>query len=69
MSCWTWFRKHEENFEKLAGMIENNCVDQGYLESLESVDNPFATIDYRVYTEIKEGTLPQQSEGLAPLYS
>jgi 1,4-alpha-glucan branching enzyme len=63
------FRKHQENFESLAAMIENNSVDQGYLESLESVDNPFATIDYRVYTEIKEGTLPQNEPGLAPLYS
>ena len=50
-------------------MIENHCVDQGYLESLESVNNPFGIIDYRVYTEIKEDTLPQHSEGLSPLYT
>jgi len=63
------FRKHQENFERLAAMIENHCIDQGYLEFLESVDNPFDIIDYRVYTEIKEGTLPQHEAGLAPLYT
>ena len=63
------FRQHQENFERLAAMIENHCVDQSYLESLESVNNPFANIDYRVYTEIKEGTLPQNEAGLAPLYT
>ena len=63
------FRQHQENFERLAAMIENHCVDQGYLESLESVNNPFGIIDYRVYTEIKEDTLPQHSEGLSPLYT
>lgn len=63
------FRKHEENFERLASMIENNSVDQGYLESLESTDNPFEVIDYRIYLEIKEGNIPQHEGDLAPLYT
>ncbi len=63
------FRKHQENFEKLASMIENNSIDEGYLESVESVNNAFPVIDYRVYTEIHEGVLPQNEGALYPLYS
>lgn len=63
------FRKHQENFERLASMIENNSIDENYLQSLESVDNPFAEIDYRVYTPIQEGKIPQQQTDLSPLYS
>lgn len=63
------FRTHQENFEKLASMIENNSIDEGYLESLESKDNPFPELDYRAYTKIQEGVLPQQESGLSPLYS
>lgn len=63
------FRKHQANFENLAAMIENNCIDEGYLESLESTNNPFPVIDYRIYLEIKEGTLPQHEGKLSPLYT
>lgn len=62
------FRKHQENFEALADMIENNAIDEGYLQFLESVDNPFSDIDYRVFTDIHEGKLPQETEELMPLY-
>ncbi len=62
------FRKHQENFETLARMIENNSIDDGYLQQLESVDNPFADIDYRVFTSIQEGKTPQETERLMPLY-
>ncbi len=62
------FRKHQENFETLAAMIENNSIDDGYLQSIESVDNLFSEIDYRVFTQIKEGKLPQETEELMPLY-
>jgi len=54
------FRKHQENFETLAGMIENNSIDANYLESIESVDNPFPIIDYRAFMPIEEGKIPQQ---------
>ena len=63
------FRKHQENFERLAAMIENNSIDEGYLSQLESVDNPFADIDYRVYLPIEEGRIPQQNGDLQPLYT
>jgi len=62
------FRKHQENFETLARMIETNSIDDGYLQQLESVDNAFAHIDYRVFTQIGEGVLPQATEQLMPLY-
>jgi 1,4-alpha-glucan branching enzyme len=62
------FRKHQENFERIASMIENNSIDDGYLQSLESVDNLFSDIDYRVFTEIKQGSTPQETEQLLPLY-
>ncbi|MCK7485667.1 MAG: DUF1957 domain-containing protein [Bacillus subtilis] len=62
------FRKHQENFEKLAAMIENNSIDEGYLASLESIDNPFSEIDYRVYMPITEGKIPQHQTELQPLY-
>jgi len=62
------FRKHQENFENLARMIETNSIDEGYLQNLESIDNAFADIDYRVFTQIGEGTLPQATEQLMPLY-
>ena len=50
-------------------MIENNSIDEGYLVSLEATNNPFPTIDYRAYTEIKEGKIPQQEEALSSLYT
>jgi 1,4-alpha-glucan branching enzyme len=55
------FRKHQENFERLASMIENNSVDEGYLQSLEAVDNPFPVIDYRSFLPIEDGKIPQQT--------
>jgi len=61
------FRKHQENFEHIAGMIENNNIDEGYLKSIEAVDNPFTDIDYRVFMPIEEGRLPQQQPELKVL--
>ncbi len=63
------FRKHQENFEKLAGMIENNAIDNDYLAALEAVDNPFPVIDYRAFAPIEQGKIPQQQPELQPLYS
>ena len=62
------FKKHEENFEKLANMIENGSIDEVVLTELESVDNPFSEIDYRVYMPITPGNMPKQQPELAPLY-
>ena len=62
------FRKHQENFERLASMIENNAIDNDYVSSLESVDNLFPIIDYRVFTPIEEGKIPQQQDKLQTLY-
>ena len=62
------FRKHQENFEQLAEMIENNTINEGYLSSLESVDNPFTDIDYRAFMPISAGNIPQQQPELQPIY-
>ncbi|OGI22894.1 MAG: hypothetical protein A2255_05690 [Candidatus Melainabacteria bacterium RIFOXYA2_FULL_32_9] len=62
------FRKHQENFERIASMIENNNIDEEGLTYIESVDNPFSEIDYRVYTPIQEGKIPQHEPNLQPLY-
>ena len=35
---------------------------------IESIDNCFPEIDYRVYQSITEGVIPQQEKKLAPLY-
>lgn len=58
------FRKHQDNFEHLAGMIEGNNIDEGYLSNLESIDNPFADIDYRAFSPIEEGKIPQHKKSL-----
>lgn len=63
------FRKHQENFERLASMIENDCINEEYLVSLESVNNPFDQIDYRAFMPIEEGKIPQHQAELAPLYT
>ena len=39
------------------------------MKEIESIDNCFADIDYRVYMSIEEGVIPQQSKKLAPLYA
>ena len=49
-------------------MIDNNSIDDNYLKEVESIDNCFPVIDYRVYLPIEEGVIPQQSAKLAPLY-
>ena len=35
---------------------------------IESIDNCFPVIDYRVYQSIEDGVIPQQEKKLAPLY-
>lgn len=62
------FRKHQENFEKLAAMIEVGSVDNEYLVSLESTNNPFPDIDYRIYRPLQTDKLPQHQEELKSLY-
>ena len=43
--------------------------DEAKLSEIESIDNCFPEIDYRVYQSITEGTIPQQEKKLAPLYN
>jgi 1,4-alpha-glucan branching enzyme len=42
-------REHVDRFLALFHQITENRVDEGYLSQLESKDNIFPTIDYRVY--------------------
>ena len=62
------FREHVDRFEEIADMIESGNIDNAELEKIESIDNCFPVIDYRVYQSIEEGVIPQQSKKLAPLY-
>ena len=49
-------------------MIESGNINDEELKQIESIDNCFPVIDYRVYQSIEEGVIPQQSKKLAPLY-
>ena len=62
------FREHVDRFELIADMIESGNINEAELSGIESIDNCFADIDYRVYQSIEEGVIPQQSKKLAPLY-
>ena len=62
------FKEHVERFETIADMIDENSINETVLAEIESIDNCFPTIDYRVYLPIEEGVLPQQEEKLKPLY-
>ena len=62
------FREHVDRFEQIADMIENNNINEAKLSEIESIDNCFPDIDYRVYLPIEEGVIPQQECKLAPLY-
>lgn len=62
------FKEHVERFEKIADMIDNGNIDEACLAEIESIDNCFSEIDYRVYLPIEEGKIPQQEEKLQPLY-
>ena len=62
------FREHVDRFELIADMIESGNINETELSGIESIDNCFADIDYRVYQSIEEGVIPQQSKKLAPLY-
>jgi 1,4-alpha-glucan branching enzyme len=62
------FRIHVERFEKIADMIDSGNIDEGALAEIENTDVIFPTIDYRVYSLIEEGVIPQQATKLAPLY-
>ena len=62
------FREHVDRFEEIADMIESGNIDNAELEKIESIDNCFPVIDYRVYQSIEEGVIQQQSKKLAPLY-
>ena len=53
----------------LRQMIESGNIDDAKLTEIESIDNCFPVIDYRVYQSIEEGVIPQQSKKLAPLYN
>ncbi len=62
------FREHVDRFDFIANMIDSGNIDDAKLKEIESIDNCFADIDYRVYVSIEEGVIPQQSKKLAPLY-
>ena len=47
---------------------ENANAYWAKLSEIESIDNCFPEIDYRVYQSIEEGVIPQQEKKLAPLY-
>ena len=49
-------------------MIESGNIDEAKLSEIESIDNCFPVIDYRVYQSIEEGVIPQQEKKLAQLY-
>ncbi len=63
------FREHVERFETVANMIDASQIDEAALVEIESIDNCFPEIDYRVYRPITEGKIPQQEEKLQPLYT
>jgi 1,4-alpha-glucan branching enzyme len=63
------FREHVDRFEFIADMIESGNINDAELQKIESIDNCFAEIDYRVYVSIEDGVIPQQSKKLAPLYA
>ena len=63
------FREHVDRFEFIADMIDSGNIDDSKLKEIESIDNCFSDIDYRVYMSIEEGVIPQQSKKLAPLYT
>lgn len=44
------FKDHIERFTKLYDAVKNNRIDEMYLSDLESKDNLFSDIDYRVYS-------------------
>ena len=62
------FREHVERFEKICDMIESGNINEDELREIESIDNCFPEIDYRVYLPIEDGVIPQQAKKLAPLY-
>ena len=62
------FREHVDRFEKICDMIDANSIDEAALSEIESIDNCFCDVDYRVYLPIEEGKIPQQESKLAPLY-
>ncbi len=62
------FKEHVERFETIADMIDKGIIDEAKLQEIESIDNCFDQIDYRIYLPIEEGKIPQQEEKLAPLY-
>jgi 1,4-alpha-glucan branching enzyme len=62
------FNEHVERFSLIADMIEAGVIDETKLAEIESIDNCFPEIDYRVYQSITEGIIPQQEKKLAPLY-
>jgi 1,4-alpha-glucan branching enzyme len=49
------FEKHVDNFNALADMLQKGRVDEAKLHEIESVDNPFAHVDYRWF---EKATLP-----------
>ena len=62
------FNEHVKRFETIADMLESGNIDDSKLKEIESIDNCFSVIDYRIYLPIEEGKIPQQEAKLQPLY-
>jgi 1,4-alpha-glucan branching enzyme len=43
-------KDHIDRFSRLHSQLENNFIDRQYLESIESTDNIFPEIDYKIYS-------------------
>jgi 1,4-alpha-glucan branching enzyme len=43
-------KEHLERFTRLWEGVQNNLIDTGYLDGIESLDNLFPDIDYQVYS-------------------
>ncbi len=43
-------KDHIERFTRILESVQKNSIDTGYLESIESIDNIFPDIDYKVYS-------------------
>ncbi|MEM0950982.1 MAG: glycoside hydrolase family 57 protein [Cyanobacteria bacterium P01_H01_bin.74] len=53
------FEDHVKRFDQLQAMLQENSLDQELLAHIESIDNPFTTIDYRWYHYDHQPDLPE----------
>mgnify|MGYP002869136045 CR=1 FL=1 len=60
--------KHLIQIKKSKDELNSDELSNEELKQIESIDNCFSDIDYRVYLPIEEGVIPQQEKKLTPLY-